>query len=379
MNNRIEKYRKHIGSAFGVGCNVYDTILKEFENDADLFCTSCERQCDYRNTHLYGCYESVRWDDKYIYYCPCGFIYIAIPVYDENGMLGKGVITGPILMGNPEDFDVKYDLPNRSPSVVNDMTEVIAAIFERDKPKEQGKFSTTDFLNSIYKELDGATDGSCYPIELEKDLQKAIEECDSRYAREILNKLLGRIFFHSDGDFKKIKARALELIVILSRAAIEGGANIQQIFNLNNNYIEEVESFTNLEKLSMWLAGVINRYVSYVFEFSDVKHADIIYKITAYIKSNYMSKILLDDIAEHVYLSKTYVSKIFKEEMNITLSGYINKIRIEKSKALLLDSSLTIADVANLVGYEDQSYYTKKFKAITGISPGKYKEKHGMI
>ncbi len=65
--------------------------------------------------------------------------------------------------------------------------------------------------------------------------------------------------------------------------------------------------------------------------------------------------------------------------MKITLSEYINKTRIEKSTRLLLDSSLSIVDVANLVGYEDQSYFTKVFKSIMGVSPGKYKEKHGKV
>ncbi len=379
MESRIKKYQKHVASAFGVDCNLYDIMLKEFETISTVYCAGCGRQCDYKKTHLYGCYESVRWDNKYIYYCPCGFIFIAVPIFDDNAILSKGVITGPILMGNPEDYDGAYDLPNYSTAMVNDMTELISAVFEQKKTEELQVVSTTDFLNTMYKELENVSENRYYPIELEKELQLSIEECDSMHARELLNKLLGQIFFHSNGNLKIIKARVLELIVILSRAAIEGGAGIQQIFNLNNDYIAEIEGFQTLEKLSRWLNSVINRYVSYVFEFKDVKHTDIIYKITAYIKTNYMNKLSLDDIAEYVYLSKTYVSKIFKEDMNVTLSEYINKVRIEKSKTLLLDSSLTIADVANLVGYEDQSYFTKKFKTMVGASPGKYKEKHGKL
>ena len=171
----------------------------------------------------------------------------------------------------------------------------------------------------------------------------------------------------------------VELLSLLSRSAIDAGADINQILSQNTNYIAEIESFQSLEKLSLWLSDIISRFVSYVFEFDTVKHADVMYKITAYIKNNYMNKMTLTDISKHVYLSKMYVSKIFKEEMKITLSEYINKTRIEKSTALLLDSSLSIVDVANLVGYEDQSYFTKVFKNIMGVSPGKYKEKHGKV
>ena len=85
----------------------------------------------------------------------------------------------------------------------------------------------------------------------------------------------------------------------------------------------------------------------------------------------------MDDISSYVYLSKSYLSKIFKDEMKCTITNYINSVRVEKSKQLLADSSLSLADIAYFVGFEDQSYYTKVFKKITGVSPGKYKNIKG--
>lgn len=379
MDKLIEKYQKHIISAFDIDCNVFDLTLKNFENLSSLYCSHCPTQCDFINTHLYGCYESTRWDNKYIYYCPCGYIFIAVPIFDDQSVLRKGVITGPILMGELEDFVGTPDLPNYSTKKVNDITNLISAVFVPKFNNSVSNDSTEDFLNTIYKELALLNPALNYPLGLEKDLQKSIAERDNMQSRELLNKLLGQIFFYSNGDLKIIKSRIVELISLLSRSAIDSGADINQILNQNTNYIAEIESFQSLEKLSVWLSNIISRFINYVFEFNAIKHADVIYKITTYIKSNYMHKISLADISEHVYLSKMYVSKIFKEEMKITLSGYINKIRIEKSKALLLDSSLSIVDVANIVGYEDQSYFTKVFKSIMGVSPGKYKEKHGKV
>ena len=89
---------------------------------------------------------------------------------------------------------------------------------------------------------------------------------------------------------------------------------MEQIFSLNNNCIQEIEKFTSLDRLIFWLNSIINRFINYVFELNDEKHDDIMYKTTAYIKSNYMKKITLDDIAGHVYLSRAELSKIFREE-----------------------------------------------------------------
>ena len=376
MDKLTQKYQNHIKSVFNVECNIFNVAAKDFCEPYSLFCTRCPQKCDFKNTHLYGCYESVRWDDKYIYYCPCGYIFVAVPMYGEYSELTEGVITGPIVMGEPEDFDNDYNLPNYSTKQVNDIAELVSAVYAPKIKVRANEYSTDDFLNTIYNELEVFSFDS-YPIELEKELRQSITEHNKEHSTELLNKLLGKIFFHSNGDFKVIKARVLELIVLLSRSAIDGGANVDQIFNLNNNYITEVENFKTLEELSVWLSGIINRFVSYVFEFNDIKHADTIYKVTAFVKNNYMKKISLDDIAEHVFMSKTYVSKIFKEEMNISLSSYINETRIEKSKLLLKDESISIADVANLVGFEGQSYFTKIFKSVTGVSPGTYRERHG--
>lgn len=379
MEKLTKKYRDHIASAFDVDCNIFNVSLKEFENTSALFCTECSNQCDYTKTHLYGCYESVRWDNNYIYYCPCGYIFIAVPIFDEQAVFRNGVITGPILMGDPSDFPGAPPIPNLSTKKVNDIAQLISAVFAPTFGNTSAEKQTGEFLNSVYKELEHLSHEKSYPIELEKELQDSIANRDSVRSRELLNRLLGQIFFYSDGDLRIIKSRSIELVALLSRSAIEGGADIHQIFNLNNNCISEIESFDTLEKLSVWLTSIISRFVSYVFDFNNVKHSDVIYKITAYIKANYMKKISLADISRHVFLSKMYVSKIFKDEMKITLSEYINKTRIEKSKILLLESSLSIADVANLVGYEDQSYFTKNFKNLVGVSPGKYKEKHGKI
>ncbi len=368
---------KHFASLFKINFNIFDMRMREFTDPKHLFCKDCPHKCDYKNTHLYGCYESARWDNKYIYYCPMEFIFIAISMYDEFKMQSECIIAGPIIMGDLSDYEETYNIPHMETYEVNDLAEIMSAAFSNQSSPE-AQTTTTDFLNTIYRELEILPSKDNYPIVLEKKLQQAITDGDEKSAREYLNRLLGEIYFRSNADFDVIKVRALELLVVLSRSAIEGGADPDQIFNLNNNYIQEFNKFDNLEKLSFWLSNIVNRFISYIFEFGDIKHSDIMHKTVAYIKSNYMNKITLEDIAEHVFLSKSHLSKIFNKEMNTTISAFINKIRIEKSKHLLKDGSLSIADIANLTGFDDQSYFTKQFKIFTGISPKKFRDNMGI-
>jgi two-component system response regulator YesN len=87
-----------------------------------------------------------------------------------------------------------------------------------------------------------------------------------------------------------------------------------------------------------------------------------------------MKKVTLDEVAACVYLSPSYFSKVFKQEMEMSFNTYLNYIRIEMSKKLLSDPSIAIVDISNLVGFEDQSYFSKVFKKMTGLSPKKFRE-----
>ena len=70
---------------------------------------------------------------------------------------------------------------------------------------------------------------------------------------------------------------------------------------------------------------------------------------------------------------------MFKEEMGEGLFTYVNRVRVEKSKVLLLNESVSLVNVGGLCGFEDQSYFTKVFKSIVGVSPKKYRDCRGKI
>lgn len=83
-------------------------------------------------------------------------------------------------------------------------------------------------------------------------------------------------------------------------------------------------------------------------------------------------------MANHVYLSPSYFSKVFSKEMGVSFNTWLGNLRIEKSKRLLLEN-IRLADIAAMVGFEDQSYFSKVFKKATGVSPNRYREVNGGI
>jgi YesN/AraC family two-component response regulator len=218
-----------------------------------------------------------------------------------------------------------------------------------------------------------------YPIEYEKLLQGYIAQGDKASAQKILNEILGHIFFCSGGNFEVIKARVTELIVLLSRAAIEGGATVSEVFGLNYDYLNDIHHFASLDELNVWLSKALVRFTNSVFNVSLVKHSEVIKKIIQYIRSNYMKKITLNNISDSVNFSVSYVCRMFKEETGMSLTDYMNKVRIENAKILLMNNDIPLIDVSYLCGFDDQSYFSKVFKKSTGSSPGVFREKRGKI
>ncbi|MBP1997047.1 AraC family transcriptional regulator [Paenibacillus eucommiae] len=97
-------------------------------------------------------------------------------------------------------------------------------------------------------------------------------------------------------------------------------------------------------------------------------------KVEQYIAECYPNNFSMDDVAEHVGLTRQYISQLFKKHYNTTLIDYLSQYRIEQAKLLLADTKMKINDVGSKVGFNSKSYFTKVFKLHTGITPTEYRE-----
>ncbi|CAM4295807.1 response regulator [Paenibacillus alkaliterrae] len=89
---------------------------------------------------------------------------------------------------------------------------------------------------------------------------------------------------------------------------------------------------------------------------------------------HYMKGITMNDVAEHLCLNPSYFSKVFHEEVGETYSKYLIRLRMDKAKQLLKTSTLKVYEIAEKVGYTDFRHFSKTFKEIEGLTPGKYRD-----
>ena len=105
---------------------------------------------------------------------------------------------------------------------------------------------------------------------------------------------------------------------------------------------------------------------------------EFVRKLTAYISDKISdSDLKVENMAEHMAMSTSTLTRLTKSTMGITPGEFLSKARIRKAKMhLKTDPGLQIAEIAQLCGYSDPKYFSRCFKAETGMSPSQYRNNH---
>lgn len=105
------------------------------------------------------------------------------------------------------------------------------------------------------------------------------------------------------------------------------------------------------------------------------KHKATVLSSLKYIEENYKNALTLDKIATSVGYSKSHFCYLFKAVIGRTYIEYLNEVRVSEAKRLLIETSRSIMDISLEVGFNSITNFNKTFKQITGVSPGKFRNK----
>ncbi|MDR3164999.1 MAG: AraC family transcriptional regulator [Synergistaceae bacterium] len=394
----------------GLGCTLM-SVGGDVLHEAGFGCGQCfvcaEIGLDRRaclQSHEYGMREAERFGGKYVYFCMMGLCFCVSPIAGAADNVAK-MIAGPFLMTELDDY-VSHDLQfcrNLKGDAVDKIMPILGQVVyvqpERVHFLSTLLFITVSFINKISatnRMLENQDSESMqrhicdyiiklknedallyYPFDIERELLASVRASDKEHAKKLLNEVTGSIVFSLGRDFSRIRTRIYELFVLLSRAAIDSGAPPEYVFELSHVFFTKTHDISNIEDLHFNLAKAMNQLVDYMPPFEDVKNRGVIYKAVQFIQRNYPRKISLDEVAREVDLSASYFSKVFKSEIGCNFNTYMNIVRIGKSINLLLYDNLDLVSIASLVGFEDQSYFSKVFKQVTGVTPHAFRKSGG--
>jgi len=167
----------------------------------------------------------------------------------------------------------------------------------------------------------------------------------------------------------------LEMVVQMYRAAVGEGANPESLLGVNSVYLTDYLKVETEDELNRWLLRWLELYVNVDLTFSRTSRHSLTPAIL-YIKRNLDKPITRNQVAKLCNLSPGYFSKLIKTGTGYTYSELLNRFRIEHACTLLDSSSLSASGVAYACGFNDQSYFTKVFKRMTGLPPGRYRSQN---
>lgn len=168
----------------------------------------------------------------------------------------------------------------------------------------------------------------------------------------------------------------IKLETIISRAAIEAGLDVDEVFSVEEMYIRKCESLDNIDRIKNLQYHMIIDYADRVKKLRQYngKNSKLVNKISRYIKNHISEPIKTSDIADYFRKSRGSITTEFKRQTGMNLSDFIKLKKIQEAQELLCETSKSLVMISNYLGFSSQSHFTKVFKEITGITPKEYRE-----
>jgi len=206
--------------------------------------------------------------------------------------------------------------------------------------------------------------------ETKKKLYSRLRQGDSNGFSALLD-LYCRQLREEEKDLNKIKNAFFELIVTARNFTIEIDNNF--LSDSFNNVFSALSQENDFNMLKVFVEKVLMEYLSRIINTREHSENPIIKKVCEYIDKNLSQDISLDQVASYVNVSTFYLSKLFKEEKNITFVNFLTDKRLDKSRDLLKQTNLSIKEITSECGWNDQNYFSRIFKNKYGVTPSEYR------
>jgi len=160
------------------------------------------------------------------------------------------------------------------------------------------------------------------------------------------------------------------LLGLLLTDIVNTGASVDNVYGEGARPYSELYMISDVEQRIKKLYWYYEIWLNIANENKVSQSKSIAEKARIYIQSHYMEgNLSISDISEELLINQTYLRKMFKEEMGMTLLEFISKYRMHMAKQLILTTDYSLTQIAEKVGYNDVSYFSKCFKRYYQVSP----------
>ncbi len=181
----------------------------------------------------------------------------------------------------------------------------------------------------------------------------------------------------SRNPITNIKYHFVVTTAMITRYCIEGGLEPEQAYRLSDFYILKMDSCTTIRQIADLHHIMAKDFTGKMIlqKKSSILSKPVMQCID-YIYSHIKERITIQNLAEYTGMSSNYLSRVFKQNLGVSISDYIRQLKIEKATHLLKYSDTPIVDIANYFSFSSQSHFIQTFENFIGMTPKKYRDKY---
>ncbi len=181
----------------------------------------------------------------------------------------------------------------------------------------------------------------------------------------------------SRNPLNNIKYHFVVTAAMLTRYCIDGGLEPEQAYRLSDFYILKMDSCTTIRQVADLHHEMAKDFTGkMVLQKKSAILSKPVMQCIDYIYSHIKERITRATLAEYTGLSENYLSRVFKQNLGISISDYIREKKIEQATHLLRYSDKPIIDIANYLSFSSQSHFIQIFENYTGLTPKKYRDQY---
>ena len=164
---------------------------------------------------------------------------------------------------------------------------------------------------------------------------------------------------------------------LISRFCIQSGLDVSISYTMSDIYIRMMDSTNSVEELIELTHSMARDYCSKMrSEKQKVIISKHIVMAIEFIREHIQENLTIEMIADKLELNPSYLSKLFKQEMGVSISQYIREEKIKIACRMLRYLNESSLDITNYLGFSSQSHFIQVFKKQTGYTPEEYRKQH---
>ncbi|HJT58298.1 MAG TPA: AraC family transcriptional regulator [Ktedonobacteraceae bacterium] len=212
--------------------------------------------------------------------------------------------------------------------------------------------------------------------EVENKILHAIARGDSLLLKKVTEEFKGIPwpYRHPHAPVRSMKNLSLSHNTLFRKAAEGAGVHPLYLDSISGKFAIQIEQAQSIGELEALYEEMPYVYCSAVRELALAAFPPIIKEAIIFIRFNIDQPLSLNHIADTLGVHPSYLSRAFKRELGMTLTDYVNQLRIEEATYLLDHSNASVTEIASSVGFNDSNYFSKVFRKWQRVTPHDYRK-----